>query len=98
MHRCHAHACNVRVPPNRFMCGPHWSELPKPLRDAIWREYRPSQESDKRPSARYMAVALRAVAELASGIDGAFYLRESEVWRKRAIDGRKGDPLEGVTA
>jgi hypothetical protein len=38
-------------------CREHWFKLPKTLRDSIWQEYRPGQEIDKKPSARYIAVA-----------------------------------------
>lgn len=86
-----------------FMCRQHWFSLRKPLRDAIWKEYRPGQENTKSPSARYMAVQKRAVGELAfrphdeaaAGV-AAPYLIESEIWRKRAIDAGLGDPLEGI--
>lgn len=27
-------------------CKAHWFRLPKPIRDAIWRAYRPGQEED----------------------------------------------------
>jgi hypothetical protein len=54
VHTCHAHGCEVRVPPKMFMCKRHWFSLRKPMRDAIWREYRPGQEDDKRASTRYM--------------------------------------------
>lgn len=51
-HHCHAHGCTRAVPPKLFMCKSHWYALPKPVRDAVWREYRPGQERDKRPSDR----------------------------------------------
>lgn len=38
-------------------CKEHWFKLPKTLRDAIWREYRPGQEKDGTPSDRYLVVA-----------------------------------------
>jgi hypothetical protein len=83
-----------------FACKPHWFALSKRLRDAIWREYRPGQENDKRPSARYMAVQRRAVGELAfrphdeqAARDAAPYMLESEAWRRLAIDAGEGDPL-----
>jgi hypothetical protein len=38
-------------------CREHWFKLPKPLRDAIWKEYRPGQEKDGTPSQRYLVVA-----------------------------------------
>jgi len=55
-HTCHAIGCSVPVPPKMFMCKKHWSMVPKSLRDAIWANYRPGQEIDKRPSAEYVRV------------------------------------------
>lgn len=57
-HTCHWPGCEKQVPPAMWGCKPHWFRLPKPLRDAIWREYRPGQEKDKNPSERYIATAL----------------------------------------
>ena len=64
-HVCHAEQCNTPVPPKMFMCRKHWYTVPKPLRDAIWAEYRPGQEIDKRPSDAYMEVARAAIAAVA---------------------------------
>jgi hypothetical protein len=102
-HTCHAHGCGLPVPASMFACRVHWYALRKPMRDAIWREYRRGQERDKRPSPRYMAVQRRAVAELAfrpndeqAARIAAPYMVESELWRKRAIEQGLGDPLEGI--
>lgn len=101
-HQCHAHACTAVIAPKLFMCRLHWYRLRKAMRDAIWREYRPGQEIDKSPSARYMAVQRRAVGEVAFGSatpgDAAYYLLKSEEWRARAIAQGLGDPLEGLAA
>ena len=86
-----------------FMCRQHWYSLRRPLRDAVWREYRPGQEVDKEPSSRYMAVQRRAVAEVAANtpeLDRAIaidYLRRSEQWRRRAVRDGMGDPLAGLS-
>jgi hypothetical protein len=50
-------------------CREHWFKLPKPLRDAIWREYRPGQEADKRPSKRYVATAMLVQSWIAGDIE-----------------------------
>ncbi len=99
-HHCHAHGCEVAVPPKMFMCRSHWYSLRKPLRDAIWREYRPGQENDKQASARYLAVQRRAVAEVAfkpndeaAATVSAGYLFESEKLRAVAMAQGHGDPL-----
>lgn len=102
-HICHAHGCDEPVPPAIFMCRPHWFSLRKPMRDAVWREYRRGQEIDKRPSARYLAVQQRAIAEVAfkpndekAACDAAPYIVKSEYWRVRAIAAGAGDPLDGL--
>lgn len=64
-HHCHAHACTVEVPPARFCCPRHWHSLRREMQDAVWREYRKGQELTKDPTARYLAVQQRAVAEIA---------------------------------
>ena len=99
-HTCHAHGCTKRVAAKMFMCAPHWWSLRKELRDAIWREYRPGQEKDKDPTARYMAMQRRAVAEVAfkpndekAAAISARYILESEKWRKVAMANGEGDPF-----
>ena len=60
-HVCHATGCNTKVPPKMLMCRRHWFMVPKPLRDAVWREYRPGQEIRKDPTDEYMDVQRQAV-------------------------------------
>ncbi len=56
-HTCHWPDCGTEVPPAMWGCRAHWFKLPKAFRDVIWREYRPGQEIDKRPSERYLTIA-----------------------------------------
>ena len=56
-HTCHWFGCNKRCPPIMWGCKQHWFSLPKFLRDAIWREYKPGQEITKTPSLEYILVA-----------------------------------------
>lgn len=102
-HTCHASGCEREVPPAMFMCRAHWYSLRAPMRAAIWREYRPGQEVDKRPSYRYLAVQQRAVGEVAfrpnderAAAAAAPHLIKSEHFRARAIAAGLGDPLEGL--
>lgn len=60
-HHCHASGCQIRVPPQMFMCKKHWYMVPAPLRKRIWDVYRPGQENDKAPSRAYMKVASEAI-------------------------------------
>lgn len=48
-----------------FACRRHWYTVPKPLRDALLRVYRPGQEIDKQPSAAYLVIQRRLVLYLA---------------------------------
>lgn len=61
-HGCHWPGCDKKVPPAMWGCRHHWFSLPKPIRDEIWKTYRPGQELDKRPSAEYMKAAEAARA------------------------------------
>lgn len=104
-HTCHAHGCDIAVPPNMFMCRLHWYRLRRPLRVAIWAEYRPGQERDKNASLRYLAVQQRAIAEVAfrphdeqAAANAAPYIVRSEMLRQRCRDEGLGDPLEGIAA
>ena len=64
-HRCSAEGCDVLVPLKMLMCGYHWYQVPKPLRNAVWDTFRPGQEIDKRPSDAYRDAAYQAVEALA---------------------------------
>lgn len=67
VHHCHAPGCPVPVPPKMFMCRPHWFRLPKPMRDAVWKHYRPGQEERKVPvSKEYLRVTAEAEAFIAA--------------------------------
>ncbi len=86
-----------------FACRSHWFALPKKIRDAVWREYRPGQEDDKTPSFRYMAVQRLAVAHTAfrpydegAAYTTAQYTSEALAWRAKAIESGQGDPLAGL--
>jgi hypothetical protein len=102
-HQCHAHGCTAKVPPRMFACKRHWFGLPKKIRDAIWREYRPGQENDKQASARYMAVQRLAVMHTAfkphdeaAALVCAGYLQEALAFAELAKQNGQGNPLEGL--
>lgn len=102
-HTCHAHNCAKLVPPKMLMCAYHWHTLPAKVQRAVWREYRPGQERDKRPSLRYLAVQRLAVMHSAfkphdegAALICADYLREAVAFQQAAIAEGSGDPLEGM--
>jgi hypothetical protein len=102
-HACHAPSCKRQVPPHMFACRPHWLALPQKMRRAIWREYRPGQELDKRPSRRYLAVQQLACAHLVfkAHDDEAVlatlpYISEAMRYAKESIVDGLGDPLEDL--
>jgi hypothetical protein len=65
-HHCHATGCNVKVPPEMFLCRRHWFSLPKPMRDRIWATYRLGQCDDKQISHEYAEAAKEAVTYIAN--------------------------------
>ena len=102
-HECHAPGCKRPVEPRYFACKEHWYALSEELRNAIWREYRPRQERDKRPSLRYLAVQQLACAHLTfrPNDEGAArralpYLVKAIGFRKLAVAEGLGDPLAGL--
>ena len=102
-HTCHSPGCTRVVPPRMLFCRAHWFALPKKIQDAIWREYRPGQERDKKPSLRYLAVQRVALAhsvfkphdEVAAAAS-LQYLVEATRFQRAAIKEGLGDPLEGL--
>lgn len=56
-HHCHWPNCYVEVPPQMWGCKRHWFMLPQPIRNAIWKNYRPGQEITKAPSLAYIVAA-----------------------------------------
>jgi hypothetical protein len=104
-HTCHAPDCNTEVPPKMFMCKKHWFTLRKPIRDAIWQEYRSGQEVSKKPTFRYLAVQQLAIAEFVfrknderAAAQAAPYAMSAQTWREKAIAAGDGDPLEGLVS
>lgn len=61
-HGCHWPGCKVQVPPAKWGCTAHWYMLPKPIRDKIWRAYRPGQEETLTPSREYIEATREAIA------------------------------------
>jgi hypothetical protein len=65
-HLCHARNCQVEVPRKMLMCKRHWFQLPKPMRDAVWREYNPGQEEGRAEVTQaYLEVTDQAINWLA---------------------------------
>lgn len=60
-HLCHARGCKKPVPPAMLMCRPHWFMVPPELRKKVWKHYRPGQEIDKQPTAKYLKVTRKAI-------------------------------------
>lgn len=75
-HTCHAEGCTRVVPPRLLMCPRHWGMVPPALQAAVWRHYRPGQETDKRPTREYLDAAhaaIRAVAEREHGAQRSLF-------------------------
>lgn len=104
-HVCHAPDCNRPVPARMWGCKTHWFALPLKIRNAIWREYRPGQENDKKPSLRYLAVQRLACAHSVfkpddeeAALRALGYLQEAVLYQREAIKEGFGDPLENLIA
>jgi hypothetical protein len=102
-HTCHAHGCEVVVPPKMFMCRRHWFGLPRNVRAAILNEYTPGQERTKTPSLRYLSVQQYAICRAAfkpndeeATLVCAGYMQKALAWQAEAIAAGDGDPLEGL--
>ena len=98
-HTCHAHGCTTTVPPKLFMCRRHWYAVRAPLRDLVWRHYRPGQEADKRPTPAYLAVTFTCIAELAERTDpvaAAEFFTRARALRYALLGRGEPDPLQGV--
>lgn len=90
-HGCHWTGCTRQCPPAMWGCKEHWFKLPKALRDAIWKEYRPGQEKDGTPSERYLVVAQLVQEWIAGNIrvlpDGRIETRETnEDFERRVVN------------
>lgn len=65
-HHCHAKGCNVPVPPKMLMCLRHWRMVPCEIQRRVWAHYRPGQEIDKQPTAKYLEVMTEAIEAVAA--------------------------------
>jgi hypothetical protein len=76
-------------------CREHWFKLPKSLRDQVWKEYRPGQEIDKRPSMRYLAVAALVQGWIAGDVtinkDGSIFVHKDLQVGRHTISFAKED-------
>lgn len=73
----------MEVPARVFMCQPHWSMVPPPLREAIKTSYRTGDEHDPAPE-------LSAIAQAA--VDAVAHKESRSV--PRAPRPRRGKPVQ----
>lgn len=86
-HQCHAFKCSREVPPKMFMCFKHWKMLPRVFQNDIWKNYRPGQEVDKRPSSEYLKAAQRAVCMIVVAESGVPLERAIEIFKQHSTKG-----------
>lgn len=65
-HECAAPGCRAQVDLRRLMCKHHWFALPDRLRAAVWRTYRPGQETRGGVTNEYVE-AVRAAQDYLRG-------------------------------
>jgi hypothetical protein len=54
---CPVEACRTTIPRTMAMCRDHWRQVPKPIRDRVWRTYREAAGSADHLQALEDAVA-----------------------------------------
>jgi hypothetical protein len=66
-HTCHVQDCGREVPRHLLMCAQHWRMVPRRLQLAVYRSYRPGQETGQvRLAADYPSAARAAINAVAS--------------------------------
>lgn len=55
MHICPKPECGAEVMDEMFACKKHWFELPRPIRDEIWRAYRRHGVGSEQLTAAHLA-------------------------------------------
>lgn len=89
---CAVASCNERVRPGQLMCRAHWFELPKALRDDVWRTWRRVQRwsgsplDSRRAEIAAYRVAVTAAREWFSAQQTLF--QATELVALRTADGR----------
>jgi hypothetical protein len=62
--QCRCIGCSAAIDPEKLTCRKHWFLVPKALRDAVWRHYRPGQGIGD-ASAEYLRAAADAIEHVA---------------------------------
>jgi hypothetical protein len=65
MHRCPGPECEQEVAVTMLACPGHWYQVPKAVRDAVWREYKRGPLSAQHQAA--MGMAIKAMRPIAAG-------------------------------
>ncbi len=78
-----AKGCNRAIAAKFLMCGRHWVMVPPELQTAVYREYRPGQEIDKKPTHDYLVAMWRAIFAVAQKEGKPLSIFEED--RQRAI-------------
>jgi hypothetical protein len=58
-HKCAVTGCSALIQGTNLMCGVHWYQVPKPVRDAVWTEFQKQPDSKSHLAA--VKLALKAV-------------------------------------
>lgn len=61
-HSCAATGCRAQIPLKLLMCRPHWAQVPRALKRAVWDSYRPGQELEGEIGANYLRAMMAAIA------------------------------------
>lgn len=66
-HVCPVAGCRQRVRADRLMCRPHWYQVPRPLRDAVWAAWASGDGAGTEAHAMAITAAIEAVSARQSG-------------------------------
>jgi hypothetical protein len=60
-HECPKNGCTKNVPVEMLACSSHWYEVPKPIRQAVWRAWDNGLGAGSPAHRRAVAAAIRAM-------------------------------------
>ena len=98
-HLCHAHDCNVEIPPRLLMCLGHWRKVPHSLQEKVYAYFRSGKRSGRHPTPAWMIAANMAVLLVAKkeGYDVRRYDKSLELWIRKAREEGGPENVEAIS-
>jgi hypothetical protein len=60
-HRCPGPDCEAQVPDHMLMCRTHWYQVPRSLRNAVWKAWRDGAGSGTAEHTQAITLAIRSI-------------------------------------